>query len=70
MSTKATTKRDTNIGFHPTAPNDVPATRTMFAVIALLFIVGLVIAVLTYRHYNGPGDRQLVPEQQAPPLAP
>lgn len=70
MSPKATTDAsDTNVGVHPHARNDAPATRVMFLVIALLFIAGTIIAVLTFRHYNGP-DLPPVPEEQAPPLKP
>ena len=71
MSPKATTtERDTNVGFHPPAANDAPATRSMFVIIALLLIVGAVIAVFTYKHYSNSEVLPPVPEQQAPPLTP
>lgn len=71
MSTKATSnERDTNVGFHPPAENDAPATRSMFFIIGLLLIVGAIIAMYAYRHYNNPANIPPVPEQQAPPLVP
>lgn len=71
MSPKATTtESDTNAGFHPPAANDAPATRSMFLIIALLLIIGAVVAVFTYKHYSNAEVLPPVPEQQAPPLTP
>lgn len=65
-----TTKRDTNVGFHPPAETDAPATRSMFVIIGVLLLVGAIIAVFAYRHYNDPKNIDPVQEQQAPPLSP
>lgn len=40
----------------------------MFFIIGLLLIVGAIIAVYAYRHYNSPESIQPAPEQQALPL--
>ncbi|HQV38122.1 MAG TPA: hypothetical protein PLS92_02690 [Flavobacteriales bacterium] len=40
----------------------------MFFIIGVLLIVGAIIAVYAYRHYNSPESIQPVPEQQAMPL--
>ena len=69
MSTSSTTdKRDTNVGFHPPAETDAPATRSMLLIILLLLVVGSIIAVVAYKYYN----REAPPpvEQPMPPLAP
>lgn len=71
MSTKAsiTDKRDTNAGFHPPAENDAPATWSMFFIIVLLLVVGSIIAVFAYNHYDK-GEAPPPVEQVPPPLAP
>ena len=71
MSPKASTNEsDTNVGFHPPAKTDAPATRSMFFIILLLLVVGAIVAVLAYNHYNTSDNLKPVPEEQAPPLVP
>ena len=71
MTTNASTtdKRDTNVGFHPPAENDAPATRSMFFIIVLLLVVGSIIAVFAYNHYNK-GEMPPPTEQVQPPMVP
>lgn len=70
MSAQRTTDpSDTNVGFHPPAENDAPATRSMLLIILFLLVVGSLIAAVAYKHYNG-NQRPAPVEQQTPPLTP
>ena len=69
-SRTANDKRDTNVGFHAPAENDAPATRWMIAILVLLLVLGSVVAVLAYNHYNGAAKYPPATEQPPPPLNP
>lgn len=72
MTTNAssTDKQDTNVGFHPPAENDAPATRSMFFIILLLLVVGFLLAVFAYKYYNKAEPPVPATEQVSPPLVP
>jgi flagellar basal body-associated protein FliL len=64
--TGTTDDRDTNVGFHPPAQNDAPASKSMMAIIIVLLVVGTAIAVMVYNHYNSDA-KYPPPTEQAPP---
>ena len=68
--TPGTGQRDTNVGFHPPAKTDAPATRSMFLIILFLLVVGTIIAVVVYNRYN-PDQVDVAPrDQPIPPRVP
>lgn len=69
-NTSSADKQDTNVGFHPPAANDAPATRSMFIIILLLLVVGSVLAVFAYKYYNKTEPQVPPTEQVQPPLVP
>ena len=70
-NTGTTDDRDTNTGFHAPAQNDARASAWMMAIIAILLVVGAVIAVVVYNRYNSGEKYPPATEQAAPtPLKP
>ncbi|MBZ0205486.1 MAG: hypothetical protein K8H89_04120 [Flavobacteriales bacterium] len=68
--TPGTGRHDTNVGFHPPAATDAPATRFMLLIILALLVVGGVVAVVMYNQYK---EHEVVPapsEQAVPPHVP
>ncbi len=63
-------RADTNVGFHPPAKTDAPATRSMFLIILFLLVVGLIIAVVMYNRYNEHAVTPAPTEDVMPPRVP
>ncbi len=71
INTGTTNDRDTNPGFHPPAKNDSRATGWMLGIIVVLLVVGTIIAVMVYNHYNSGAKYPPATEQTSPaPLNP
>ena len=63
-------RHDTNVGFHPPAKTDAPATRSMLLIILFLLVLGGVIAVVIHNRYNSADEGAVPVEQPMPPRVP